>query len=183
MKTSRFARPGAPRGVLCVCCAGRGLSWKFFALVELLQVRLDPTAARFRRKQSLARVVFEREVLVGGRDEFVGESDEGAAFVASAFEEGADASEPEDGERLVVAARRGRDDAVRGVVALNAAAYARDRLRPVVLKQVPERDGQVRGVRPLGARQRAVIEAAKERKNLLGRAEGSCLKRRGRHGL
>src|SRR5437764_1266486 len=102
-------------------------------LSKRIQVRLDPTGACLRGEQAVACVVFEREALVGGRDEFVGEGDEGAAFVASAFEEGADASEPEDGERLVVAARRGCDDAMHGVVALDAAADARDRLRPVVL--------------------------------------------------
>jgi len=86
------------RGAVCLL-RGEGIELEDFcflggakSLVERSQIRLDPTGARLRREQALARVVFEREVLVGGRNQLVGEGDERTAFVASAFEEGADAS-------------------------------------------------------------------------------------------
>src|SRR5919112_1571726 len=148
------------------------------ASVERLQVGLDPSGAGLRGEEALARVVRERQALVGGAGEVVRERDERARLVAARLKEGADVAHPEERQRLVVAARGRGAYAARGVVALYREAHGRGRLGPLVLQEVPEGDGQVRRVRPLLARQRAVLEASHERENLIGRAEGRKLRRK-----
>src|SRR5215213_1765427 len=165
------------RGLFVARCArevGNSNETSARVSVQALQVGLDPGGAGFRREEAFARVVFEREAAVGRRAKVVGERDERAGLVAAFFQKGPDAAHPEERERLVVAARGRRAYAVRGVVAPYPETHARDGLGPVVLQEVPERDGQVRRVRPLVARQRAVVEAAQERKDF---ARGSELRR------
>ena len=113
--------------------------------------------------------MLERRVFVVAGAESVGERDE-RSVAGVRGQVRADATNPEQGERFVIAGGARGNDAVRGVVTLDAGADEVGGFVRIVAQQIPERNGQMRGVRPRGARQRGGVKGRDKGLDFFGSA-------------